>query len=53
MNEITNLFKTQATVPTFDQAMNRLIAALEAFDVNKIRQEDIARSAVYSAPPAS
>ena len=47
------LTRARKTVPSFDQAMDRLIAALEAFDVNKIRQEDIARSAVYSAPPAS
>jgi len=47
------LGRARKTLPSFDQAMNKLIAALEAFDVGKIRQEDIARSAVYAAPPSS
>ena len=46
------LGRARKTLPGFDQAMARLIAALEAFDVGKIRQEDVARSAVYSAPPS-
>ena len=45
------LTRARKTLPGFDQAMNRLIAALQAFDVGKIRQEDIARSAVFAAPP--
>jgi len=44
------LTRARKTVPGFDQAMERLIAALQAFDVNKVRQEEIARSAVMSAP---
>ena len=47
------LTRARKTIPTFDQAMGKLIAALEGFDVNRIRQEDIARTAAYSAPPAS
>ncbi|HKB08070.1 MAG TPA: chromosome partitioning protein ParB [Candidatus Polarisedimenticolia bacterium] len=47
------LGRARKTLPGFDQAMARLIAALQAFDVGKIRQEDVARSAVYSAPPSS
>jgi ParB family transcriptional regulator, chromosome partitioning protein len=45
------LGRARKTMPSFDQAMDKLIAALQAFDVGKIRQEDIARSAVFAAPP--
>ena len=45
------LGRARKTLPGFDQTMDRLIAALGAFDVAKIRQEDIARSAVMGAPP--
>jgi len=45
------LGRARKTLPGFDQAMARLIAALGAFDVARIRQEDIARSAVMVAPP--
>ncbi len=45
------LGRARKTLPGFDQAMQKLIAALEAFDVNRIRQEDIARSAVFAPPP--
>jgi ParB family chromosome partitioning protein len=45
------LGRARKTLPGFDQAMAKLIAALEAFDVNRIRQEDIARSAVFAPPP--
>ncbi len=44
------LTRARKTVPGFDQALDRLIAALESFDVQKIRQEDIARSATMAAP---
>src|SRR5437867_2960030 len=46
------LGRARKTLPGFDQAMARLIAALEAFDAGRIRQEDVARSAAYSAPPS-
>jgi len=45
------LSRARKTLPGFDQAMDRLIAALQAFDGGKIRQEDIARSAVFASPP--
>src|SRR5437773_1480380 len=45
------LSRARKTVPGFEQAIEKLIAALEAFDTAKIRQEDIARSAVFAAPP--
>ncbi|MBI4168938.1 MAG: ParB N-terminal domain-containing protein [Acidobacteria bacterium] len=46
------LSRARKSIPGFDQALDRLIAALESFDVQKIRQEDIARSAVIAAPAA-
>jgi ParB family chromosome partitioning protein len=47
---VTPLSRARKTVPGFDQAIARLIQNLEGFDVQKIRQEDIARSAVFAAP---
>ncbi len=47
------LSRARKTVPGFDQALDRLTASLEGFDVGRIRQEDIARSAVMAIPPAS
>jgi ParB family transcriptional regulator, chromosome partitioning protein len=44
------LTRARKTVPGFDQAIDRLISALESFDVQKIRHEDIARSAVMAIP---
>jgi ParB family chromosome partitioning protein len=44
------LTRARKTVPGFDQALDRLIAALEGFDVGRIRQEDIARSSVMAIP---
>ncbi|OLC53558.1 MAG: hypothetical protein AUH92_05780 [Acidobacteria bacterium 13_1_40CM_4_69_4] len=45
--------RARKTLPGFDQAIEKLIAGLQAFDVARIRQEDIARSAVMAAPPAA
>jgi ParB family chromosome partitioning protein len=45
------LTRARKTVPAFDQAIAKLIAGLEAFDAQKVRQEDIARSAVLAIPP--
>jgi len=47
------LSRARKTLPGFDQAIGKLIAGLESFDVARIRQEDIARSAVMAAPPAA
>ena len=46
----TPLSRARKTIPGFETALNRLIDNLEGFDVNRIRQEDIARSAVLSIP---
>ena len=37
-------------MPSFDQAFSKLVAAIEGFDVAKVRYEDIQRAAVFSAP---
>jgi ParB family chromosome partitioning protein len=42
------LTRARKTVPSFDQAFSRLLAAIEAFDVAKVRYEDVQRAAVYS-----
>ncbi len=47
------LSRARKSLPGFDPAMTRLIAALEAFDADKIRQEDVARSAVFAAPAST
>jgi ParB family chromosome partitioning protein len=44
------LTRARKTVPSFDQVFSRLVAAIEAFDVAKVRYEDIQRAAVFSAP---
>jgi ParB family chromosome partitioning protein len=45
------LTRARKTVPSFDQAFSRLVAAIEAFDVAKVRYEDIQRASVFAAPP--
>jgi len=44
------LTRARKTVPSFDQAFSRLVAAIEGFDVSKVRYEDVQRAAVFSAP---
>jgi ParB family transcriptional regulator, chromosome partitioning protein len=46
------LTRARKSLPGFDTALGRLIKSLQGFDVQKIRQDDIARSAVMSAPAA-
>ncbi|MFQ5876197.1 MAG: chromosome partitioning protein ParB [Acidobacteriota bacterium] len=47
------LTRARKSIPGFDQALDRLLRALESFDPSRIRQEDIARSAVMAVPAAS
>ncbi len=47
------LTRARKTVPGFAQALGKLTASLEAFDIDKVRQDDIARSAVMAIPAAS
>jgi ParB family chromosome partitioning protein len=44
------LTRARKTLPSFDQAFSRLVAAIEAFDVAKVRYEDVQRAAVFAAP---
>jgi len=46
------LTRARKSLPTFEQALDRLIRSLGSFDVQKIRQEDIARSSVMGSPAA-
>ncbi len=48
----TPLTRQRKTLPSFDQTFKKLAANLEAFDVAKIRYEDIQRSAIMGAPAA-
>ncbi|MEK6717202.1 MAG: ParB N-terminal domain-containing protein [candidate division NC10 bacterium] len=43
------LTRARKTMPTFDQTWEKVQTALEKFDVDKIRTEDIARAAVFAA----
>jgi len=47
------LSRARKTKPGFEVALAKLIANLAAFDALKIRQEDIARSAVLAIPQAT
>jgi ParB family chromosome partitioning protein len=46
------LTRARKSLPGFDAAFGKLLANLEAFDPAKVRQEDIARSAVLAIPAA-
>jgi hypothetical protein len=46
----TPLTRQRKTLPSFEQTFKKLTAALEEFDVNKVRYEDVQRSAIMSAP---
>ncbi len=44
------LTRARKTVPSFEQTFSKLLEAIEAFDVAKVRYEDVRRAAVFSAP---
>ncbi|KRT67977.1 MAG: hypothetical protein XU13_C0089G0009 [Candidatus Rokubacteria bacterium CSP1-6] len=46
----TPLTRARKTLPSFEITFKKLVENLEAFDVAKIRYEDIARSAIMAAP---
>ncbi len=48
----TPLSRARKTLPSFDQTFERLRENLEAFDPAKVRLDDIARAAVFAAPPS-
>jgi ParB family chromosome partitioning protein len=48
----TPLTRQRKTLPSFEQTLKKLVDNLEAFDVGKVRYEDIQRSAIMGAPAA-
>jgi ParB family chromosome partitioning protein len=48
----TPLTRQRKTLPSFDQTFKKLRENLEAFEIDKVRYEDVQRSAVYAAPVA-
>jgi ParB family chromosome partitioning protein len=48
----TPLTRQRKTLPSFDQTFRKLREAIEAFDVSKVRYEDVQRSSIMAAPPA-
>jgi ParB family chromosome partitioning protein len=44
------LTRARKTLPSFEQAFAKLLAAIEGFDVSKVRYEDVQRSSVFAAP---
>ena len=49
----TPLTRARKTLPSFATTFERLRANLEAFDPAKVRLDEIARAAVFSAPTAA
>jgi ParB family chromosome partitioning protein len=48
----TPLTRQRKTLPGFEQTFKKLADNIEAFDVSKVRYEDVQRSAVMAAPAA-
>ena len=48
----TPLSRARKTLPSFDQAFDKLLANIEGFDVAKVRYDDIQRTAMVAAVPA-
>jgi ParB family chromosome partitioning protein len=44
------LTRARKTVPSFDQTFDKLVAKIAAFDVAKVKYEDIQRASTFSAP---
>jgi ParB family transcriptional regulator, chromosome partitioning protein len=48
----TPLSRARKTLPSFDQALDKLIANIEGFDVAKVSYQDVQRNALAAAAPA-
>jgi len=48
----TPLGRARKTLPSFDQALDKLLANIESFDVSKVRYDDVQRAGVMAAAPA-
>ncbi len=44
------LTRARKTLPSFDQTFAKLVAAIEGFDVAKVRYEDVQRASTFAAP---
>ncbi len=44
------LTRARKTLPSFDQAFKKLVAAIEGFDVAKVNYQDVQRAATFAAP---
>jgi ParB family chromosome partitioning protein len=44
------LTRARKTLPSFEQTFTKLVAAIEAFDVSKVRYEDVQRASTFAAP---
>jgi ParB family chromosome partitioning protein len=49
----TPLTRARKTLPGFDQTFTKLVANIEAFDISKVRYEDIQRAAIMAVPAAT
>ena len=49
----TPLTRARKTLPGFDQTFARLLAAIQEFDVGKVRYEDVQRGAMMAIPAAA
>ena len=45
----TPLSRARKTMPSFDQALDKLLANIEGFDVAKVRYDDVQRAAMVAA----
>jgi ParB family transcriptional regulator, chromosome partitioning protein len=48
----TPLGRARKTLPSFDQALSKLLANIEGFDVTKVRYDDVQRTAMVAAAPS-
>jgi hypothetical protein len=44
------LTRARKTLPSFEQTFKRLAGSIEAFDVAKVRYDEIQRSAIMAVP---
>jgi hypothetical protein len=49
----TPLTRARKTLPSFDVTFKKLAENLEAFDVGKVRYDEVARASVFAAPPST
>jgi ParB family chromosome partitioning protein len=50
LSRTTPLTRARKTMPSFENALSKLLASIEEFDVDKVRYQDVQRGAMYAAP---